>query len=245
MRVVRIRTLDDGGPLAVDLTYRSRFPAGATAVNRIERDGRLLTEYMNFFQPGEMSGIVSTPDDEVTLDRRRAFRDRGWGLRKHEGAPGRGLVFMVAAEFDECSLYLFAYENARGERMLTNGWLIDASGARDTVAELTHDLTITDGVLAEGHWFLRMTGGPSLELRGHMVDGLHLAVVGYRRGGHEGIEGHRSYDLSDPRVSAELSGQTDYPTQFLLGAVGAPDRLGYGICELGLGSHTRYRPDPS
>jgi hypothetical protein len=244
MRVARIRTLDRGGPLAVDLTYEARFPAVATDVNRIERNGQLLTEYMNFFQPGQMSGVVVTDSQEIVLDRRRAFRDRGWGVRKHEGAPARGLVFMVGAEFDPLSLYLFVYESARGEPMLTNGWLIDESGAADTVVDLVHELSVEGDVLVGGRWTVSTARGRSLELRGCMTEGLHLAAVGYRRDGHQGIEGHRRYDLTESRIVRDLSGQTDYGADYLLRGIGAKDLSGYGYCELGLGVHARYRPEP-
>ena len=70
---------------------------------------------------------------------RAGFRDRGWGLRKHEGAPRRGFVVFAGVELPDAALYALLYETASGRRVFTNGWLMDESGVADTVVEAEHD----------------------------------------------------------------------------------------------------------
>lgn len=238
MKAVRIRSLDERAPLAVDLTYEARFPAVATDVNRIVRHGEVVTEYLNFFQPGRYTGSLRMGTEEITLNGRLGFRDRGWGVRKHEGAPARGLVFMVGCELESSSLYLFVYENARGERMFTNGWLIDERGCFDVVERVDHDLLFADGLFRSGTWRVRTERGRSLRVEGRTAGALYLSAVGYRREGHRGLDGHRHYDLADAEVDRELRGQTDYATDFVVDG-----ERGYGYCEVGLGVHSRYRPE--
>ena len=47
---VRLVLDDPGLGLAFDLTWRARVPPVPTDRNRIERDGEVVTDYMNFFQ---------------------------------------------------------------------------------------------------------------------------------------------------------------------------------------------------
>lgn len=239
MKAVRIRSVDERAALAVDLTYEARFPAVATDVNRIVRHGELVTEYMNFFQPGRYTGSVRAGGEEIVLDGRLGFRDRGWGVRKHEGAPARGLVFMAGCELESWSLYLFAYENARGERMFTNGWLIDERGCFDMVKRVDHDLRFDDVLFRSGVWDVRTEHGRCLRVEARTAGALYLSAVGYRREGHEGLDGYRHYDLADAEADRGLRGQTDYAADFVVGG-----ERGYGYCEVGLGVHARYRPEP-
>lgn len=145
---------------------------------------------------------------------------------------------MVGCELESSSLYLFVYENARGERMFTNGWLIDERGCFDVVERVDHDLLFADGLFRSGTWRVRTERGRSLRVEGRTAGALYLSAVGYRREGHRGLDGHRHYDLADAEVDRELRGQTDYATDFVVDG-----ERGYGYCEVGLGVHSRYRPE--
>ena len=139
LREVRLVLDDPELEFAFDLTYESRFPPVATDRNTIERDGQIVTDYMNFFQPGLYTGWVRADGEERRVERRAGFRDRGWGLRKHEGAARRGMHIFASCELPDESLYMLIYETASGRRVFTNGWVIRADGVADTVAQMEHD----------------------------------------------------------------------------------------------------------
>ena len=92
LRRVRLVLDDPGSPVSFDLVYEARFAPVATERNRIEVKGEVVTDYMNFFQSGRYSGVVSVDGRDTVVRDRAGFRDRGWGMRKHEGSPRRGLV---------------------------------------------------------------------------------------------------------------------------------------------------------
>ncbi|MBM3678712.1 MAG: hypothetical protein FJW96_12665, partial [Actinobacteria bacterium] len=149
LRTVRLVLDDPACSFAFDLTFEARFPAVPTGRNRIEVKGEVVTDYMNFFQSGRYSGVVVADGEERRYQSVLGFRDRGWGLRKHEGSARRGMHIFCGCELPDEALYLLLYENARGERMFTNGWLIDGRGLVDTAATAEHELLL-DGRLPTG-----------------------------------------------------------------------------------------------
>ena len=95
---------------------------------------------------------------------RAGFRDRGWGLRKHEGAARRGLHVACMCELPDEALYMLLYENAAGERMLTNGWVMAESGLVDTVRAVSHSLRLDGRHLLGGSVTAELASGATREL---------------------------------------------------------------------------------
>jgi hypothetical protein len=235
---LRLILEDPGFPVAFDLSYSARFPAVATEPNRIEVGGELVTDYMNFFQSGVYSGTVAIDGSERTVRDRAGFRDRGWGLRKHEGAPRRGLVLACFCELRDSALYLLLYESASGRRAFTNGWLIDASGVSDTVTGAVHRLNLDGTLLRSGSVELEFASGATRTLEIEVRNRLFLSAVGYSADPAAAAPGQDRHDLTDPTVVAELDGQVDHGTIFRLDG-----ERGHGYVETGIGVHERYRPD--
>ena len=234
---VRLILDEPEGPLAFDLTYEARFPPVATAPNRIERDGVVVTDYMNFFQSGLYSGTVAFDGTDREVRERAGFRDRGWGLRKHEGPPGRGLVLACFCELEDAALYLILYESASGRRAFTNGWWIDAAGVEEIV-DVEHDLAWNGTLLASGSLDLRTAGGASRRLGFTVAGCLFLVTAGYSSDPERSRPGAERHDVTDPAVVAALDGQNDSGCEFELD----DGRRGHGYVETGLGVHARYRP---
>src|SRR5205823_13671239 len=114
---------------------------------------------------------------------RTGFRDRGWGLRKHEGSPVRGLVVFVACELREAALYLLLYETASGRRAYTDGALVGGDGRPDPVVAAEHDLRFADGLLHGGRIDLVLASAGRRRLDLEVRNRLRLSHVGYRREG--------------------------------------------------------------
>src|SRR4051794_32225244 len=161
---VRLALDDPGGPLAFDLVYEARFAPVATERNLIELKGEVVTDYMNFFQSGSYSGTVVVDGHEIAVRDRAGFRDRGWGLRKHEGSPRRGLVVFIGAELPDASLYALLYETAPGRRVFTNGGLMAADGVADRVVDAEHALDFDGVLLGGGRATLDFASGTRREL---------------------------------------------------------------------------------
>jgi hypothetical protein len=231
---VRLVLDEPGFPLAFELTYTARFPPVATDPNRIELEGRVVTEYMNLFQSGRYDGTVVIDGAEHRVDARAGFRDRGWGLRKHEGAPRRGFVLAGLFELDEHGLYVMLYETASGRRVFTNGWLIGATV--DPVAGATHELAWDGALLTGGRVELTLASGRALTAEFEVQGRLFLAPAGYRPE-HQGA-GVERHDVTRPDVVAALEGQTDNAIAVTVDGLGT----GHGYVETGLGVHARYRP---
>ena len=235
---IRLVLDEPGFPVAFDLSYRARFAPVATEPNRIELRGEVVTDYMNFFQSGVYSGSVVIDGRERTVSDRFGFRDRGWGLRKHEGAPRRGFVLACFCELPDEALYLLLYETASGRRVFTNGWLIGADGVRDTVATAEHDLQLDGTLLRSGRVELELGSGDTRTLEIEVRNRLFLSAVGYSADPAAAAPGQGRHDLTDPGVVAELDGQVDHGCNFRLDGV-----EGHGYVETGVGVHARYRPE--
>jgi hypothetical protein len=235
---VRI-TLDDPGlELAADLSFTARFPPVATDRNRIELDGRVVTDYMNFFQSGVYSGSVKVGGERIEVRDRYGFRDRGWGLRKHEGSPRRGLVAVFMAELESRALYAMLYETASGRRAMTNGWLIDESGVSDVVRGAEHELRFDDGGLLEGGTLaVELESGGSARLSFEVENRLYLSAVGYSADPGAAAAGFDRFDLASAEVVRSLYGQIDNGCRFELDG-----EEGHGYVETGLGVHAVYNP---
>jgi hypothetical protein len=227
---------DDAVPVAVDLAFEARLPPLETRPNRIERDGRLVTHYMNFFQSGRYSGTVAVDGREHAVAARAGFRDRGWGLRKHEGSPARGLVVFVACELPDACLHLLLYETASGRRVYTDGALTGGDGGGDAVIGAEHDLSFVDGLLAGGRIEVDLAAGGRRRLELRVRNRLYLSRVGYCR---EGLApGVDRLDLTDAAARRRAGGQNDNGCEFRLDGV-----PGHGFVEIGLGVHARYGPE--
>lgn len=237
----RIRlVLDEPGfPLAYDLTFEARFTPVAHEPTLVERDGEVMTNSMSFFQSGAFSGTVSYEGSERVVEARSGFRDRSWGMRKHDGAPRRGLVVFVAAEFDDEALYVLLHETGRGRRAYTGGWSMTEQGTVDTVVDAAHDLDFGDAWLDRGCLDLVMASGARRTLRFETQTRLFLSGVGYSPDPESKQPGVDRFELDDPSVTRRLEGQTDHGSRFELD----DGRRGHGYAEIGRGTHPRYRPD--
>lgn len=240
LKEVRLILDDPGFGLSFDLTYEARFPPVDSGRNRIEKDGVVFTDYMNFFQSGVYGGTVVCDGVEQAVDGRLGFRDRGWGLRKHEGAARRGMHIFCACELPEEALYLLVYETASARRAMTVGWLMGESGLIDEVVEVDHELDFEDRLLGRGTLTARLAGGGERRLDFACEGRLWMETVGYSALPTRSQPGADRFDLTDPSLSAELNqGFFDNACRFESAGV-----AGYGFVETGLGVHARYNPEP-
>jgi len=223
--------------IAADLTWTARFPPVATTPQRVEQDGVVVTDYMNFFQPGRFDGWVELLGKRHEVSGRFGFRDRGWGLRKHEGAPRRGLVLSAFCELPDESLYLIVFETASTKRVLTNGWRIDGTGV-DRAVEIDHDLNFEELLLVGGRIRVKFASGQERHIDVTRRQRLFLAGVGYSSDPRFTAAGAECFDVSSSAVREMLRGQTDHGCDFVVDGV-----AGHGYVETGLGIHARYRPE--
>jgi hypothetical protein len=240
LQTIRLVLEESSFPLAYDLTFEARLPPVGGAPTLIERDGEVITNSMSFFQSGLFSGTVVHDGVEHRVERRGGFRDRSWGLRKHDGAPRRGLVVFVGAEFEDQALYVFLLETAKGRRAHTDGWLMRDGRVQDTVAEIEHDLRFGEAWLDGGELGLTMHSGAKHTLAFTTETRLFLSGVGYSPDPAMKLPGTDRFDLTDPAVVRSLEGQTDHGSAFVLDG----ETHGHGYAEVGRGVHARYRPDP-
>jgi hypothetical protein len=241
LREVELRYGDPDGSLALELTYRARFDPVAGTPLLVEQDGAVATHYMNFFQSGVYDGWVEVDGRRHEVRGRRGFRDRGWGVRKHEGAPRRGLVLALMAEFAQRALYLLLFETASGRRVLQDGWLIEDGGRVAHVTAIEHDLVFgdnDDGLLRSGAVRIALDDGRALDVGIDSRVRLFLSAVGYHPDPERRAPGREEHDLTDPAVVEALRGQTDHGCVFTLDG-----ETGHGYVETGLGVHVRYRPE--
>jgi hypothetical protein len=231
--------LDEPGfPLAYDLSFEARFAPVAHEPTLIEKDGVLLTHSMSFFQSGSFNGSVVFDGVEHQVRDRAGFRDRSWGVRKHDGAPTRGFVVFVAAEFEGESLYVLLHETASGRRAYTGGWAMTPDGKVDNVLAAEHDLRIAEAWTAGGRLELEMESGRKRTLEFETETRLFLSGVGYSPDPDSKLPGTDDFDLADLAVAKRLEGQTDHGSRFREG-----DRVGHGYVAVGRGIHPRYRPE--
>jgi hypothetical protein len=238
LREVRLILDDPDLDFAFELTYEALFPPVPTDRNTIERNGQIVTDYMNFFQPGRYSGWVRADGEERRVTSRAGFRDRGWGLRKHEGAARRGMHIFTACELAEESLYMLLYETASARRVFTNGWIIGPAGASDTVRDIEHEMRFDGRQLLGGEMTVTLGSGEqrrvSIEAEGRMW----MEAVGYTAVPGRGDPGADRLDLTDPEVAGAYEGLFDNACRFRVDG-----EQGHGFVEVGLGIHERYRPD--
>ncbi len=238
LQEVRLLLDDPELGLAVDLTYEARFPPVATDRNTIERDGRIVTDYMNFFQPGWYTGVVTAEGEQRRVDRRAGFRDRGWGLRKHEGASRRGMHVFCGCELPGESIYALLYETSSGRRVFTNGWVIGPDGPSDTVRGAEHELRFDGRKLLGGTLAVTLGSGAVRTIEIEAEGRMWMESVGYTAVAGRGDPGADRLALGDPEIQVAYDGLFDNACRF---TVDGAD--GYGYVEVGLGVHARYRPE--
>ena len=238
LRRIRLVLDDPDAPFGFDLTYVARFPAVPTGRNRIERHGVVVTDYMNFFQSGRYSGTVVADGEQRLVENRRGFRDRGWGLRKHEGASRRGMHVFTGCELEDEAIYILLYENAAGQRMFTNGWTMNASGVTDLVIGADHDLQLDGRRLIGGELRVTFESGRRRTIGIEAEGRLFMETVGYTAVAGRADPGIDRFDVSDPVVAAELDGLFDNACNFSVDG-----DVGHGLVEIGLGTHARYLPE--
>lgn len=238
LRTIRLVYDERSAPLSVDLTFRARVPPQLVDALRVEQDGEVVTHYHNFFQSGWYDGVVTVDGVAHRVSRRAGFRDRGWGVRKHEGAPRRGLVLNVTCELPAEALYAVLFETASGRRALTSAWVLDAEGVCERVERVDHDLDI-DGEhrVVGGVFRFHLDGGRVRTVAFVVRSRLPYVPLGYSPDERWRGDGHERFDLGDPAVRADLDGQTANAAVFDVDGV-----TGYGYVESGLGVHARYRP---
>ena len=238
LREIRLTLDEPGFPLAYDLVFEARFPPVAHDPTLVERDGEVMTNSMSFFQSGSFSGTVTIAGEQRLVERRAGFRDRSWGMRKHDGAPRRGFVVFMAAEFEDEALYVLLHETASGRRAYSGGWSMTAAGTVDTVVAAEHDLRFGEAWLDGGSLELKMESGRTRTIAFETQTRLFLSGVGYSPDPDSKLPGSDDFDLTDPAVARRLEGQTDHGSIFREG-----DRVGHGYVEVGRGIHPRYRPE--
>lgn len=237
MQEVRLSRGDRGDDLAFDLTFTARFKPVATSPHEVLQNGEVVTHYMNFFQSGYYDGWISHGGTVHEVERRLGFRDRGWGLRKHEGAPRRGLVLSVFCELPEESLYTILFETASGRRVLTNGWRISEHGVQP-VKSIEHEVDFEGTVMQSGSARLEFDDGTEREVNFERQRHLFLSGVGYSLDPEFTAPGADAYEVERPEIAQRLSGQTDHGCTFSVDGI-----PGHGYVETGLGIHARYRPE--
>ena len=239
LREIRLIVDEPGLPFGFDLRYVARFPAVPTDRNLVEREGEILTDYMNFFQSGVYSGVVHADGEERRIEGRAGFRDRGWGLRKSEGPARRGFHIACNIEFEDESLYSLLYETGSGRRVFTNGWVIDNTGVTDVVTAIEHDL-VFDGVhLVRGTMNYTFRSGETREVNLTPEGSLWIGTLGYTADAELAGPGTGCYDLTDADVRRTVEGVQEATGTFRYG-----DSTGYGFLETSLGAHRRYNPQP-
>lgn len=226
-------------PVGLDLTYEARSPGIPTDRNTIMLDGAVVTDYINFFQSGYYSGTIHVDGVDHVVDRRLGFRDRGWGLRRHEGSPHRGFIICVMAEFADFGVYLLLYEDAAARRVFTNGWVLEPSGVTDTAVAIEHDLKFDGRRMLSGSIDITFASGRAGSLTMAVENRNYLAPIGYSPAEAVKLSGVEVYDLHDPDDLARIVGQTDHGCRFEFDG-----HVGHGYAETGLGVHARYHPDP-
>lgn len=239
MQEIRIVVDDPNFAVAADLTFRTRFAPVASDPHIIEQAGQVVTHYMNFFQSGSYSGKVTIDGVEHALDNRHGFRDRGWGLRKHEGMGRRGFIAACFCELRAEAIYLILYETASGHRVFTNGWFLDETGVKDIIVAVEHDLHFDDRLLHSGQFRLRCASGRTATVRLEVERRLYLSGIGYAREERFTRPGLERFDLTDAPTVSVLNGQNDNGCTFSVDGA-----RGHGYVETGLGIHARYRPAP-
>jgi hypothetical protein len=238
LQEVRLTLEDPELDFAFDLTYEARFPPVPTDRNTIERDGQIVTDYMNFFQPGLYTGWVRADGEERRVERRAGFRDRGWGLRKHEGSARRGMHIFTSCELADEALYMLIYETASGRRVFTNGWIIGADGVADTVAEMEHEMRFDGRRMIDGRMLVTLASGARRTVEVEAEGRMWMEAVGYTNVLGRGDPGADRLDLTDPDVHASYQGLFDYGCRITVDG-----EQGHGYVEVGLGIHARYRPE--
>ncbi len=233
---IHLHAAPAGAPIRIDLSYVSRFPPVATDRNRIEVRGELVTDYMNFFQSGNYSGTIEVEGRRYELRDRAGFRDRGWGIRRHESSSRRGITIALFCELPDRAVYALLYETGSGRRAFTNGWLLDASGLRDTAVAIDHELTLDGTLVTGGEMEIKWSSGATehISFENHVRN--YLAGIGYALDPALREPGFDVFDLRDPLVVARLDGQNDQGVTFMVGG-----QSGHGYVETGIGIHPRYR----
>jgi hypothetical protein len=235
---IRIVADGDDSPVRADLTFTGRFVPVQAARHLIKKGETVLTDYMNFFQSGTYSGTIEAGGRTYELRDHAGFRDRGWGLRKHEGSGQRGFMVAAFCELGDSSIYTILYETASGRRAFTNGWLIADGGVRAEATAIEHEMQL-DGTLATGGSLdITWSDGNRQTLEFDVVGRNYLAAIGYTRDEDLKAPGAETFDLTDPAVVARLDGQNDQGCVFRYGG-----ETGHGYVETGVGIHKRYRPE--
>jgi hypothetical protein len=239
LREVSLRYTEPDAPFEVDLAYSGRWLPRVTDPLQIVQDDRVVTHYQNFFQSGWYDGQVRVGGATVAVERRAGFRDRGWGLRKHEGSPRRGLVLNCACEGEDLALYGLMFETASGRRVLTSAWILGGPDPDETVAGVEHDLRFSPTHLLEGGVFRFHTSrGRAVTVECEIVNRLFYSEIGYTVDDARRGDGSGSFDLADPDTLAQLYGQMANAAVFMIDG-----RPAHGYVETGLGTHARYRPE--
>lgn len=236
---IKLQLADPEAGLSYDLTYEARFPAVLSDATRVEQEGRLVTDTISFFQSGNFTGTVEVEGRTYEVDGLPGFRDRSWGVRKHDGSPRRGFVIFCGCELPGRSIYLLLLENARAKRVFTNGWVVDETGVADRLVEAEHELEFDDGgELQRGSLELTLKSGAAERVEIEVENRLYLPGVGYSPDPEFTRPGRFSFDLTDPAVRRSLFGQIDNGARFTCAG-----ETGSGYVETGLGVHARYLPE--
>lgn len=233
--------------VSFDVRFEARSAPYECRSPYIRRQGRLMYDNINFFQPGRYFGTATVAGRTFQLDGLFGHRDRTWGVRNSgEGSIQRGLLTWISAEFSDHSIMAIIYERHNGKLAESAGAVSYEGGRIIPLVGFEHDLKFdpdTRQFISGEYWFTD-DNGKVWHLTAKRLATLYLSGVGYRssegkRGTYQGEywESAEIWDLSSPRKIPEFDGLMDNLVLFR-----CEGREAHGIVETLLGEHYRYWP---
>lgn len=243
----RLTCEENESGIAFELEFAARAQPYECRSPKIHKDGELVYDNVNVFQPGRYSGELRAGGERVELAGRPGHRDRTWGVRASgEGRIRRGLLVWLDAEFENVTVMALLHERHDGTVVRLAGAVSREGGEPVEVVELEHDLSFDHDShqLVHGRFRARDAGGETWEVEAEPRLRLYLAGAGYtsdehRRGRLEMPFWSERWDTGDPELVRRVDGLTDHLCHMRCGA-----REGHGTVETLIGEHDRYRVAP-
>jgi hypothetical protein len=259
----RIRVGCDADDLGIglDLTWEGAFPV-VQEQNHTSRTGRRATiQASRMAQVGTWTGDVRFGGTRLTARPETWFggRDRSWGVRAvgEPVPPGRAAEepfqgfwwTYVTLRFPEFALVILSQEEPDGHRTQNDAVRVFADGRTEQLGWPEYDIRYRPGTRVPEHAtiHLRARNGQPVTVEIDPLTALALHLGGGYHGGDEewghgrwkgrGWSSGRSYDLTDPDVTAKVtSGVVDHAAR-----ARCDGAEGWGLFEHG----TMGRHDPS
>ena len=149
MRRTRVILDDNESGLSCDLTFSARTASIQEERQILWSGARRTMDATRFDQFGRWTGVVNTPDGEITVDPEvcHGTKDRSWGVRgvgepETGGAPAipRGICFVWAPLFweDHVSHAIF-FDGQDGEPLVREGLEAKLYGSEEDIPPLVED----------------------------------------------------------------------------------------------------------